>query len=65
MADQPNPIQMQKFLAGVDYPARKDELVSHAQSHGADEKVLDLLKRMPDREYDGPNAVSKAFSDQR
>jgi hypothetical protein len=65
MADQPNPIQMQKFLAGVDYPARRDELVSHAKSRGADEKVLDLLKRIPDREYQGPNAVSKAFSEQR
>jgi Protein of unknown function (DUF2795) len=56
---------MQKFLAGVDYPVRRDELVSHAKSRGADEKVLDLLKRIPDREYEGPNAVSKAFSEQR
>jgi hypothetical protein len=64
MADQPNPVQMQKFLPGVEYPARRDELVSHAKSRGADEKLLDLLKRIPDREHEGPNVVRKAFSEQ-
>jgi uncharacterized protein DUF2795 len=63
VADKPNPIQMQKFLAGVDYPASRDDLVRHAESQGADEPVLQNLRAMPDREYDGPNAVSKAFSE--
>jgi Protein of unknown function (DUF2795) len=34
VADKPNPIQMQKFLAGVDYPASRDDLVRHAESEG-------------------------------
>ena len=59
---KPNPIQMQKFLSGVDYPADRDSLVEHARSQGADDAVLDQLKTMPDRQYDGPNAVSKAYS---
>lgn len=61
----PNPIQMQKFLAGVDYPCDKQSLIEHARSKGADEPVLSRLRQIPDRTYDGPNAVSKAFSDQR
>jgi hypothetical protein len=53
-----NPIQMQKFLGGVDYPATKEDLVQHARSNGADDDVLRKLESMPDRNYDGPNAVS-------
>jgi hypothetical protein len=62
MADRPNPIQMQKFLGGVDYPASRDDLVRHAEQHGADDDVLEGLRQMEDRSYDGPNAVSQAFS---
>jgi hypothetical protein len=58
----PNPIQMQKFLAGMDYPASKDALVEHARKKGADEEVLRKLEAMPDRTYDGPNAVSAEFA---
>ena len=60
--NQPNPIQMQKFLAGVDYPCDKRQLVEHARSKGADEPVLKQLETIPDRTYDGPNAVSKAYA---
>lgn len=58
----PSPIQMQKFLAGVDYPASRDELVKHARSKGADDAVLKHLKKLPNRSYDGPSAVSKEFA---
>jgi hypothetical protein len=59
--DTPNPIQVQKFLRGVDYPASKDELVRRAKDNGADETVLEALRALPDRRYDGPNAVSQEF----
>ena len=58
----PNPIQMQKYLGGVDYPCDRDGLVEHAKSNGADDDVLDHLRALPDRTYDGPNAVSAEFS---
>ncbi|WP_019808245.1 DUF2795 domain-containing protein [Saccharomonospora halophila] len=59
---QPDPIRMQKYLSGVDYPAGRDDLVRHAQDEGADDEVLDHLRTIPDRTYDGPNAVSAEFS---
>jgi hypothetical protein len=62
MSDKPNPIQMQKFLGGVDYPASRQDLIEHARSNGADEDVLSGLEAMPDKVYNGPNAVSQAFS---
>jgi hypothetical protein len=58
----PNPIQMQKFLSGVNYPASKEDLVEHARKQGADEAMLRKLESIPDREYDGPNAVSQEYS---
>jgi hypothetical protein len=62
MANQASPIELQKHLSGVNYPASKDELIDRAQQQGADSSVLDALQQIPDREYDGPNAVSAEFS---
>jgi hypothetical protein len=63
MADAPNPIQIQKFLGGIDYPAGKEALISKAKESGADSNVLDALQNIPDKEYDSPTAVSSAVSD--
>ncbi len=62
MSDSPNPIQVQKFLGGIDYPASKDDIVSAARDAGADDGVLSALGAIPDREYDGPTAVSEAVA---
>jgi hypothetical protein len=59
----PNPIQVQKFLSGIEYPASKDDVVSTAEKEGADGDVLDALRQIPDQQYDGPTDVSKAVSD--
>jgi hypothetical protein len=63
MSDTPNPIQIQKFLAGVSYPADRKTLISTAEKEGADSPALDALKAIPDKEYDSPTAVSSAVSD--
>lgn len=54
-----NPIEVQKYLAGVDYPAGRDDLVAAAEKNGADAETLERLKRIPDREYEGPSGVSE------
>jgi hypothetical protein len=59
MADKPSFIEVQKCLSGMHYPASRDQLVEHARSHGADKTILNALEKIPDREYDGPNGVSK------
>lgn len=59
----PNPIQMQKYLGGIDYPVSKDDLVATAEKNGADGPVLDALRRIPDGQYDAPTAVSEAVGD--
>jgi Protein of unknown function (DUF2795) len=57
----PNPVQVQKYLGGVDYPARKQDLVKRAQQEGADENVLAALERLPDQTYQSPADVSEAL----
>lgn len=56
-----NPIQVQKFLGGIDYPASKETLVERAVSQGADDEVRDTLERLPDQEFNSPNDVSEAI----
>ena len=56
-----NPIQVQKFLSGMDYPASKDEIVEHAKSNGADENIMDTLEQLPEEDYETPADVSKAI----
>ena len=55
-----NPVQIQKFLGGIDYPASKDEVLETARSRGADERVLQTLERLPGQEFNSPNDVSEA-----
>lgn len=61
MAD-PSPIDIQKALGGVDYPASKEDLVKHAKDKGADGTVLETLENLPDREFDSPTDVTKEAS---
>lgn len=53
------PFRVQKFLAGLRYPARKEQALERARQRGADPNVLGALHRIPDREYDSPVALSR------
>jgi Protein of unknown function (DUF2795) len=55
-----NPIQLQKHLKGVDYPASKEELIKHAQQQGADENAMSVLQQLPEQDYQTPTDVSQA-----
>lgn len=62
MNDNPNFIEVQKFLGGIDYPASKDELVRTAEESGAGDDVLDALRNLPERDYQNPTEVSEAVA---
>ncbi|MFQ4146269.1 DUF2795 domain-containing protein [Chlorogloeopsis sp. ULAP02] len=55
-----NPIQLQKHLKGVDYPANKQQLIERAKQQGADENAISVLQQIPDQEYQTPTDVSEA-----
>lgn len=54
-----NPIQLEKYLKGMDYPASKNDIIKKAQQNGADEMVMAVLKELPDQKFDGPTGISK------
>lgn len=56
-----NPVQVQKFLDSVDYPASKEDLISTARDEGADDNVIQTLQRMPDDQFQTPADVSEAI----
>ena len=62
MAMQIDPIEVQRHLEGVDYPASKQDLVAAAESNGAPQKVIEALQSVEKERFDGPTAVQEALS---
>jgi sporulation protein YlmC with PRC-barrel domain len=60
-AGKANPVEVQKFLEGVDYPTRKADLVREAERQGASESVRATLERIRDEKFDSPADVSEAI----
>jgi hypothetical protein len=60
-----NPVQVQKYLGGIDYPADKDQLLKRAQEKGADDNVVQTLKNLPMDRFNSPNDVSEAIGKMR
>ena len=58
-----SPIDIQKALSGMDYPASKDDIIRHAEQQGGSDDVVQALKNIEDREYEGPSGVSSAVFD--
>jgi Protein of unknown function (DUF2795) len=54
-----NPIDVQKHLKGVSYPASRDDLVSAAESNGAPAEIVSRLRELDRDRFDGPDEVMK------
>ncbi len=57
-----NPIELQKHLKGISYPASKDDVVSTAESNGAPDEIVDALRSASQDEFSGPDQVTKALA---
>lgn len=58
-----NPIQLQKYLKGVEYPASRDDVIKAAEENGADKEILEALKNVSQDSFEKPTDVTKALSD--
>ena len=56
-----NPIEVQKHLKGMDYPASKDQVVELARENGADDGLIQALASVRRNEFDGPDDVMEAL----
>ncbi|OMC31192.1 hypothetical protein A5740_15240 [Mycobacterium sp. GA-1841] len=52
--------EVQKCLAGFDYPGSAQNLADHAKQNGAGDDVVQALGGLSG-EFDGPDAVMKAL----
>lgn len=59
MAAPLTPFRIQKFLGGLRYPARKEQVLERARQRGADDHVIGALATLPDRAYESPISLSR------
>lgn len=56
-----NPIDVQKYLKSVSYPASGEDLASAARSNDAPGELVDKLRSFGDEEFSGPDDVQAAL----
>ncbi|QBD79576.1 DUF2795 domain-containing protein [Ktedonosporobacter rubrisoli] len=63
MATKLNPIEVEKKLKGLDYPAKRQDIVNQARKNGADEEMCKVLGKLPEQTYNKPTDVTKSLHD--
>jgi len=58
-----NPVEVEKCLKGMNYPANKKDLIKHAQQQGANQDVIETLKELHNENFNSPVDVSKAVGE--
>ena len=56
-----NPIEVQKHLSGIDYPASKVDVIATAESNGAPQEIIEALQQMDGDQFETPAAVQDAL----
>jgi hypothetical protein len=57
-----SPANVTKHLKGVDFPARKQDLLKHAKQLKAEQVVIDEIQKMEEREYQSMADIVKSFT---
>ena len=58
-----SPTDITQYLAGIKFPCEKEDLIDYAENNGATDKVLDLLRNMPEEEYSTMADVMKGYGE--
>lgn len=58
-----SPIDLQKALKGVKYPASRDDLVQAAKSNGGDDSIVEALSAVKEGDYDTPASLNHAIKE--
>ncbi|MBY8873432.1 DUF2795 domain-containing protein [Micromonospora sp. PLK6-60] len=54
--------QMQEYLAGLDYPVSREDVLRRAQENGASTELLQLLMALPADQFDDPAELHRALA---
>lgn len=55
-----SPSNITRYLRGVDFPARKQDLIRRARDDNAEDEVIRQLEQMPDQEFRSMSDVMSA-----
>jgi hypothetical protein len=58
-----SPANIAKHLKGISFPAKQPDLVEHARKQKAKQELIELLEKMPDRDYANMADVMKAVGE--
>jgi len=56
------PIEFQNVLKGINFPAKRNEIVDQARGKVSDETLVDL-GMLPDKQYSSADEVMKAYQE--
>ncbi len=59
MVNQLTPIEDEKYLQSISFPASKDDLIKQARNNQAPEQVLNILGKFGDSKYSSVTDVAK------
>ena len=46
-----SPVEVQKTLGGIDFPANKQALIKHAKERGASGEIINAMNGLPNKDY--------------
>lgn len=55
-------VQLQEYLAGLDYPVSREDLVRWGQENGASTAMLQMLLALPAEQFESPAELSEALT---
>ncbi|MEH0819461.1 DUF2795 domain-containing protein [Micromonospora sp. URMC 105] len=53
--------QLQDYLAGLDYPVSREDLIRWGQENGASTEMLQMLRALPADQFDDPAELHEAL----
>ena len=56
-----SPVNVTHYLKGIDFPARRADVLRHAKQNHAEKELLDGIAAMPDQQYANMADVTKGF----
>lgn len=58
-----SPANITHYLQGTDFPAGRADLEKRAKDNGATEEVLEVIREMPEQQYDSMADVTKGIGE--
>jgi hypothetical protein len=57
--------QVQKSLGGLNFPARKQDIIDHAKRNGASDEVMRLLEELPRDSFENIGELTRGSGNTR